>query len=258
MERTIVWAMPVEALAVAGAVAAIVAVVVLLQVLDHRRLAARRDEFVRESSQRGWRHSVADVPGTRVDRFQGTSLSGSWTAEVVERRGRKRPGVRLLRWWNGAADTSAPAGPVVLLLPLSGKTGLPLDKDTLGTGVFARMAHRAVQAALAFGMSHHFGALADVRGRELHRLDAEAPLVDGFAVLADQPDDARRRLTPGLLGVLRQAFRPDAWAGRSIDQPWVTLTGDRIAVACVSQKRPYAADVAALVEAGSSVARWRD
>jgi hypothetical protein len=250
--------MPVPVLPVVGAIAAIVAIVVLLQMLEHRRLAVRRDEFAREASQRGWRHTVADVPGTRIDRFQGTSLSGGWTAEVVERRGRKRPGIRLLRWWNGAAETPAPPGPVVLLLPMSGKTGLPLDKDTIGTGVFARMAHRAVQAALAFGMSHHFGALSDVRGRELQRLDAEAPLIEGFAVLADQPDEARRRLTPGLLGVLRQAFRPDGWKGRSIDQPWVTLAGDRIAIACVSQRLPHAADVAALVEAGSAVARWRE
>jgi hypothetical protein len=250
--------MPVPVLPVVGAVAAIVAFVVLLLVLERRRLSARRDAFAREASQRGWRHAVADVRGTRIDRFQGTSLAGSWTAEVVERRGRKRPGVRLLRWWNGAPEAPQAPGPVVLLLPMSGRTGLPLDQDTLGTGVFARLAHRAVQAALAFGMSHHFGALTDLRGRELHRLDAEAPLVDGYAVLADQPDDARRRLTPGLLGVLRQAFRPDAWTGRAIDQPWVTLAGDRIAIACVSQRVPVAQDVASLVEAGSTVARWRD
>jgi hypothetical protein len=258
MESTIVWAMPLPVLPVVGAIAAIVAVIVLLLVLERRRLASRREAFAREAAQRGWRHTVADARGTRVDRFQGTSLAGSWTADVVERRGRKRPGVRLLRWWNGAAEVSPSPSPVVLLLPMSGTTGLPLDPGTIGTGVFASLAQRAVQAALAFGMSHHFGALADVRGRELHRLDTEAPMVEGFAVLADQPDDARRRLTPGLLGVLRQTFRPGVWAGRAIDQPWITVAGDRIAIACVSHRLPQAADVAALAEAGSTVAGWRE
>ena len=253
--------MPVPVLPVVGAIAAIVLFVVLLLVLEHRRRAARREAFARDASHRGWRHTVADARGTRIDRFQGTSLAGSWTADVVERPGRKRPGVRVLRWWNGAADGPPPAGPVMLLLPMGGEGGVPLDRvadAARGTGTFARLAQRAVLAALAFGIDHHFGALVDVRGRELHRLDAEAPMVEGFAVLADQPDDARRRLTPGLLGVLRRAFRPAAWAGRAIERPWVTLTGDRIAIACVSQRQPDAADVAALADAGSMVAGWRE
>ena len=108
--------MQLPVLAIVGAIAAIVCIVVCLQVLEARRTATRRDAFSREAAQRGWRYACTTEGGTRTDRFEGTSLAGSWTAEVIERRGRKRPGVRLMRWWNARADAPPPAaGPFVLV-----------------------------------------------------------------------------------------------------------------------------------------------
>jgi hypothetical protein len=252
-------AVPDPVLPAVGAVVVIIACIVALVALERRRTAARREAFAQEAARRGWRHAAADVRGRRVDRFQGTSLAGAWTAEVVERHGRKRPGVRLLRWWNGDPDAVAsPSESIVLLVPSGAESRLPLGAGALGDGVVARMAETAARAALAFGVDHHFGPLASIKGRVLHRLDMDGPIVDGFVVLSDAPDEARRRLTPGRLGVLRQALRPGAWDGRAIPRPWVTLAGDRLAIAVVSQSLPTAADVAALADAGAAIAGWRD
>ena len=140
--------MPVPVLAVAGAVAAIVFIVVALSVLESRRLEARREAFTREAAQRGWRYASRMEAGTRTERFEGSGLAGPWTAEVIERRGRKRPGVRLMRWWNAPADAPPPAGPFLLMLAVEAEQRLPEEEPA--AGALARLAARTVQMALSW------------------------------------------------------------------------------------------------------------
>ena len=250
--------MPVPALAVIGGAILLLAFVIALQILERRRLAARDEAFTREAAMRGWRYSSTARPGTRWERWQGAGLAGPWSVEITEHRGRKRPALRVMRWWNGGADAPGPtAGPIILLLPIGDETRLPLQSGALGTGVLGRMAEGAARMALAMGVDHHFGPLGSIQGRTLERLDADQPMIEGFAVLADPEDEARRRLTPDLVAALRRAFPAAGWPGRAIHQPWVTVHGDRVAIACVSRLAPTAADVAALVEAGTLVAGAR-
>ena len=248
--------MQLPVLAIVGAIAAIVCVVVCLQVLEARRTATRRDAFSREAAQRGWRYACTTEGGTRTDRFEGTSLAGSWTAEVIERRGRKRPGVRLMRWWNGRADAPPPAaGPFVLVLAVDADQRLPEEEPA--DGALARFAARAVQMALGYGVGFRFGTVLPADRLVFQRVGLAGPAVEDFAFLSDQPDAARRRLSPAFLDALRRAFPQGGWDSRRARRPWLGLVGDRVAIACMSETVPDAADVARLVDAGAIVAGVR-
>lgn len=249
--------MPVPVLAVLGAVVVVIALIVGLAVLERRRLAARDVELARDAAQRGWHFTSTTARGTRTERWQGMGFAGPWTAEIVEHRGRKRPTLRISRWWNGAADAVPPTGaPILLLISLGDDIGRPLAAATDG-GLLAQMMAGAVRMGLAFAVDHRFGPQGSVQGRELHRVDQARPIVDGFAVLSDQPAEATRRLTPGLVAAIRQAFPPGAWDDGPIPHPWISLAGDRVVIAAMSRLAPRASDVAALVQAGVLVAQHR-
>jgi hypothetical protein len=112
---------------------------------------------------------------------------------------------------------------------------------------------------LAYTMDHSTGGTANWRGRLIERIDdASRPMVAGFAVFSDQREATLERLTPGLVATIQQAFAPGQWAGDRGRDPWIALVGDRVAVACVAPLAPQAADIAALVDAGSAVARRRE
>ena len=111
--------------------------------------------------------------------------------------------------------------------------------------------------ALAMALDVRFGPSASLSAFPLQRVDPERPIVDGYAVLSDDPPAATGRLTPGVVAAVRQALPPDVWGDGPIRRPWVSLAGDRVGVAGVSRREPRAVDVAALVQAGGLIAQQR-
>lgn len=249
--------MPVPVLPVGGAVAAIIAIVVALRVVERRRNAARDAALAADAFRRGWRYSSTTSGFRRIERWQGSGPSGRWTAEVEQGPGRKPPGVRLFRWWNADPDAGQPiAGPTILLVPLADRSALPAPR--LDAGTFAQLAARAARMGIAFRRDHRTGGPANGRGRLIQRIDAERPLVAGFAVFSDQRDETIGRLPPALISTLEQRFAPTAWDSDRARHPWIALVGDRVAIACTAARAPAPADVAALVDAGAAVAGRRD
>jgi hypothetical protein len=249
--------MPVPVLPVVGAVAAMVAIVAMLRLLERRRRQARDIALAADASRRGWTYTSTNIPRRRIERWQGSGLSGAWTAEIEQGPGRKPPGVRLFRWWNAAPDAGQPiTGPTILLVPLADRSALPPAR--LGGGTFEQFAERAAQRGIAYTMDHRTGGTANWRGRLIQMIDGERRIVAGFAVLSDQRDETLARLSAGLVSTLQQRFAPMAWDGERARHPWIALVGDRVAIACTARLAPQLADVLALVDAGSAVARWRD
>jgi hypothetical protein len=248
---------PVPVLAVLGAAGVVVALIVALQILERRRLADRDAGFARDAASRGWHYTSHRVRTTRTERWQGMGLGGPWTLEIVEHRGRKRPAQRITRWWNGPAEASTPAGtPVVLLVALGDEVSRPLQALS-GDGAIARLAAGAMRMALDVAIGMRFGATAGLDGRALEWLDRETPIVGGYTVLADDPAEVGRRLTPARLAAIRQAFAPGAWDDGAVRHPWIAFAGDRVAIAGMSRLSPRLADVEALVQAGGLVAQAR-
>lgn len=246
--------MPVPLLAVLGAAAVVVALVVGLVLFERRRLAARDADFGREAAQRGWRYTSGRFREGRTERWQGLGLGGPWTLEVVERSRRKRQAVRITRWWNAGPDAAPATGPLVLLVARGDEMVGPIDAATSG-GMLAELLAGAAQMGLAFAVDYRFGPVGALSGRTLERVDEAQPIVEGFAVLSDDPAGARRRLTPDLVAALRLALPPAAWTDGAIRQPWVSLAGDRLVIAGTSRLAPRIADIAALVQAGGQVAQ---
>ena len=255
--------MPVPALVVLGAIGLVAVLVAALLRMERRRQAARDADLAGDAARRGWRYEAWRVRGKRTERWQGIAASGPWTADVVEQRRRqqKGPTLRYCRWWNGPPDAPPPAaGPVILLLGLGDEAAAPFTVSPGGgaiAGALAGAADGALRIALAMALDFRFGPSASLSAFPLRRVDPDRPIVDGYAVLADDPAAAAARLTPGFVAVVRQALPPDTWHDGPIRRPWVALAGDRVAVAGVARREPRAADVAALVQAGGLIAQHR-
>jgi hypothetical protein len=253
---------PVPALVVLGAIGLVAVLVAVLLRMERRRLAARDADLARDAAQRGWRYEASKLRGRRTERWQGTGPSGPWTAEVVEQRRRKGPPTCFCRWWNGAADASPPtAGPVILLMALGEEVAAPFTLApggaAPGDGVLAGVLGGALRMALAMALDFRFGASSSLSAFQLQRVDRDRPIVDGYAVLSDDPARVTARLTPGFVAAVRQALPPRVWNDGPIRHPWIGLAGDRVAVAGVSRREPRAIDVAALVQAGGLLAQHR-
>jgi hypothetical protein len=249
-------AVKVPPLAVVGFLASMAALAIWLIVSERRFRAARVERFTRDAVQRGWRFSTSYTRGERerIDRWEGVGLSGGWTAESIEIRLRHSRDPRVLRWWNAAPGAPAPSGPVLALLDTAGEAMPDVSKME---GRLAEFAQAAAGKLFARAFERHFGAALPLDGRELHRVDDIGAVADGFVVFSDQPAEVARRLTAALFASSRQVCEIGAWAEIGVKRPWVAVCGDRIAVAGVSERQAEIAQVAALVDAGSSLARVR-
>jgi hypothetical protein len=248
--------MPVPVLAVLGAVAVVGALIAGLLLFEHKRLAARYADVTRDAVQRGWRFSTSYVRGERgrIDRWEGVGLSGGWTAESIAWHRRRDRDPRVLRWWNAAPGAPAPSGPIVVLLDTDG-AAMP-DVSTI-QGRLGEFAQAAARTLFTRAFERHFGSALSLDGRELQRVEGLDTIADGFVVLSDRPIEAAPRLTPALFAAIRQACDVRAWTDVGVKRPWVGLCGDRIVLSGAAQRPPEIAQIVAVVEAGSALARGR-
>lgn len=258
--------MPVPALVVLGAIGLVAVLVAVLLRMERRRLAARDVDLARDAAQRGWRYESTRIRGKLTARWQGPGFTasgpgGSWTAEVNEQRRRKGATLHYCRWWNGPADAQPPAaGPVILLMALGDELAAPFTVAPGGGALASTLAGvggGALRIALAMALDFRFGPSASLSAFPLQRVDPDRPIIDGYAVLSDDPAAAAARLTPGFVAAVGQALPAALWDDGPIRRPWVSLAGDRVAVAGVSRLEPRAIDVAALVQAGGLLAQHR-
>jgi hypothetical protein len=243
------------ALVAVGVGAGVAALVGGLVAYERRRAAARDAEMARLAVQRGWRYQLVTERGQRIERFQGTSLAGPWTLEVADIRARRRGPRRLLRWSDGDTASAAPPDQtaVVFLLPTGGHAR-PFDLLASG-GLAGQLAGTLIRRNLAQVFVHAFGD-GSLAGRELEMVKPSVPLVD-YVVFCERKADALRRITPGFASALQRAFG-DAWRGRGLERPWITLAGDRVALACSVRHTPDVTLMAAVIDAGSILGGVRE
>jgi hypothetical protein len=248
--------MPDPALIVLAVAAGVGVLLAGLMAYERRRLAARDEALARLAVQRGWRYQALREGGARIERFQGTGLAGAWTLDMVDARRRKRAPRRMIRWSDGGEAFTAPPADVtvVFLIPTGGLTR-PFELLASG-GMAGAIAGTLIRKNLAQIFVHAFGD-AGLSGRELQMVKPSVPLID-YAVFAERKAEADRRVTPGLASAIQRAFSGDVWRTRGIEPPWITLAGDRVALAFMARRTPDAAAMTAVIDAGTVLASVRD
>jgi len=241
-------------------VVAFVGIFVGAFLIARRRRAAQDAAHARDAVQRGWRYSAtsSSLHG-RTRQWTGSGSAGVFTAEALHRPRRRQSDLHVVRWWNAAPDQPQPAGPMMLLI----QVGDEVPPAVLsGDGVLAGLAQTVLRMGLGFAFDTHFRGALSIEGRNLQPVEPHRPPVPGFAVLSDQPLDAVRRLTPAFVAAVTRAFPPasrdDAPAGlwkEDQERAWIGLCGDRIAVASRKRKAAEIADIVALADAGTALAR---
>ena len=237
---------------------------ITMVVVLRRRTAAREEDMRQQALMRGWTFQYGREGAFRVQRWTGTTDGVGWIAESVESNaggthGRAAArGRRVTRWrtapsWTPPKDRAL-AGPIVLMGVPDGKRTPMLAAAPQGDGWAAKLAQKAVGFALDRAIENYFGkeACTGVNAGAMQLVKDDS--IRGYAVMAGDPDAARRWLFQGLSFAVTSATASPSSILSEKDRPWILLSTNGVALARL-ERASSAEHVERFVRAGVALAR---
>jgi hypothetical protein len=213
------------------------AAIVVVAVLQGRKLAAHEEELARGASARGWKVESQKQGVYKVQRFHGDTDGVEWAAESLQRvsgsRASRHNRQKIARW-HGRWSPGVNAAIVCLGLPKGAEAPEFPKTPEEGDGFLARMVQKAAGFAFDKVLDELFGdeAGAGVDARKLRPVDIDLP---GFVVMAENEEEARRVLSDGLERALRAGSNEPGSVLAQDNRPSVLIRSKGISLARTEQ-----------------------
>jgi hypothetical protein len=208
-----------------------------------------------EASARGWDVTTElRRDNVRVIRWRGREFDIQWIGEDLYRTRGQRPNRQVMevtRWQT--VDRSGPTGAIFLMgVP----EGTQLPKAQAVEGFFQSLALKAAFLALDKALDMYFGVEIgkEIDASTLTRVEEVEPLLNGYAVFAEQPHEAAGIIRNGVDKAIAATIDGGPEAIRGARRPWVLLWKKGVVVARVGATRT-AAEMEPLVIAGVAITR---